>query len=219
MSGSTPSRNPVILVEGDGDLKAVPFLIRRLADASGFYDLTPCPNPIKCGEIPKLRKEGQLERFVQYACTRSESDSVILVVDCDDDCPVTTSAEFAVRANPIAQRFRKKVGIAFIQKEFETLFLYSLRELSVNYPGHGWLLKDSDTVTDWTAVRGAKGELNRRMKNYTYKETRDQVKFVSAINIENVALTCRSAMHLRRLMNWMYSIDDGLLVYPAVSHS
>jgi hypothetical protein len=132
-----------------------------------------------------------------------------LVVDCDDDCPVTTSAEFAARANPIAQRFSKKVGIAFIQKEFETLFLYSLRELSVKYSEHGWLLKESDTATDWTSVRGAKGELNRRMKNYTYKETRDQVKFVSAIDIENVVSSCRSAKHLRRLINWMYS--DGHL--------
>jgi hypothetical protein len=218
MSGSTLARKPVILVEGDGDMKAVPFLIRKLAEASGFYDLIPCPNPIKCGEIPKLRKEGQLERFVQYACIRSESDSVILVVDCDDDCPVTTSGEFAARANLIAQRFRKKVGIAFIQKEFETLFLYSLRELSVSYPEHGWLLKESDASTDWATVRGAKSELNRRMKNYTYKETRDQVKFVSAIDIENVASTCRSAMHLQRLINWMYSDDDGRWVYPVVSH-
>jgi hypothetical protein len=218
MSGSSLARKPVILVEGDGDLKSVPFLIRRLAEASGLYDLIPCPNPIKCGEIPKLRKEGQLERFVQYACSRSEGDSVILVVDCDDDCPVTTSGEFAARAKLIAQNFKKKVGIAFIQKEFETLFLYSLRELSVRYPEHGWLLKDSDTATDWTAVRGAKGELNRRMKSYTYKETRDQVKFVSAIDIEIIVSRCRSAMHLQRLINWMYSADDGLWVYPVVFH-
>lgn len=214
MSGSAAARRPVLLVEGDGDVKAVPFLVRKLAEASGFYDLIPCPNPIKCGEIPKLRKDGQLERFVEYACNRSDGDSVILVVDCDDDCPVTTSAEFAARVRLIAQRTTKKVGLAFIQKEFETLFLYSLSDLSATYPDHGWRLTEEDADRDWTALRGAKGELNRRMKNYSYKETRDQVKFVSAVDINRLVSTCRSALHLQRLISWMYSHVNDSLVYP-----
>ncbi len=214
MSGSAAARKPVLLVEGDGDARAVPFLVRKIAEASGLYDLIPCPSPIKCGEIPKLRKDGQLERFVQYACNRKDGDSVILVVDCDDDCPVATSVEFAARVGLIAQNTTKKVGLAFIQKEFETLFLYSLLELSASYPEHGWQLKEEDAEKDWTTLRGAKGELNRRMKNYSYKETRDQVKFVSAVDINKLVSTCRPALHLQRLISWMYSDVDDSFVYP-----
>ena len=214
MSNPAAARKPVLLVEGDGDVQAVPSLIRKLAVAAGFYDLNPCPSPIKCGEIPKLRKAGQLERFVQYACSRPDGDSVILIVDCDDDCPVEASAEFVARVGQIAERSAKKIGLAFIQKEFETLFLYSLAELSDRYPEHGWRLKDEDAYKDWTTLRGAKGELDRRMKNYSYKETRDQVKFVSAVDINRLASTCRSALHLQRLISWIYSDARDSLVYP-----
>jgi hypothetical protein len=209
-------RRPVILVEGDGDVQAVPSLIRKLAEASGMHDLIPCPSPIKCGEIPNLRREGQLERFVQYACNRSDGDSVILVVDCDDDCPVSTSVEFTARVRSIAERYAKKIGLAFMHKEFETIFLFSLLELSIKYPDHGWRLNNDDSIKDWTTVRGAKGELNRRMKNYSYKETRDQVKFVSAIDIDKLTTDCRSALHLKRLIDWLYSDASGTLVYPIV---
>jgi hypothetical protein len=212
------ARKPVLLVEGDGDTHAVPFLIRKVAQSSGLHDLVPCSNPIKCGEIPKLRKQGQLERFVQYACQRNDGDSVVLVVDCDDDCPVLTSVEFTARVREIAERYSKKVGIAFIHKEFETVFLFSLLELSLKYPEHGWRLNNDDNTRDWSTVRGAKGELNRRMKNYAYKETRDQVKFVSAIDVDNLTSTCRSALHLQRLIYWLYSDSTNFLVYPTLTH-
>jgi hypothetical protein len=217
MTVSAGARKPVLLVEGDGDTHAVPFLIRKVAESSGLHDLIPCSNPIKCGEIPKLRKQGQLERFVQYACQRSDGDSVVLVVDCDDDCPVTTSHQFTERVRVIAERHLKKVGIAFMHKEFETVFLFSLPELSLKYPEHGWRLSRDDNTRDWTTVRGAKGELNRRMKNYSYKETRDQVKFVSAIDFNNLTSTCRSALHLQRLIDWIYCDSTKQLVYPALN--
>lgn len=205
---------PVLLVEGDGDVSAIPALIRRVVSSCGLHNIVPCSNPIKCGEIPKLRRDGELEKFARYACTRRDGTAVILVVDSDDDCPVDTSIEFTRRVLPIAQTYQKKIGIGFMHREFETLFLYSLQDLAAKYPNHGWCLSEDDQTRDWDEVRGAKGALNRRMKDYSYKETRDQAKFVSAIDTNALIGKCRSLAHLSRMMHWLNDGSSVSLVYP-----
>lgn len=205
---------PVLLVEGDGDMAAVPALIRRLKDALQIFTLAPCANPIKCGEIASLKRKGELEKFAQYACRRPEATSALIVIDCDDDCPVEISQEFASRLLPIAERYDKRIGLALLQKEFETLFLYSLPELCKAYPAYGWQVSRADETKDWSALRGAKGELNRRMNNYFYKETRDQVRFVSALDPGQLEHKCRSFLHLKTLLQWMVTDGSEGMVYP-----
>ncbi|HYW06032.1 MAG TPA: hypothetical protein VE913_03695, partial [Longimicrobium sp.] len=66
---------PVLLVEGDGDMDAVPFLVRRLFPETGRPDCMPASRPIRCGDVKKLRRAGVLEKFVEYACRRTDGDS------------------------------------------------------------------------------------------------------------------------------------------------
>jgi hypothetical protein len=208
---------PVLLVEGDGDREAVPHLCRRVFPVLGAVDCGPAPRPIMCGDIPKLRRIGALEKFLEYACRRSDGDSVVLLVDCDDDCPLLVAKQFHPRACEIAGRFRKKIAIGFMYREFETLFLYSLRELQQNYPAYGWLTEESDYSREWSETRGAKGALNRLMRNYYYKETRDQVRFVSVVDLEIVRNTCRSAKHLFQMLEWLLDDTAEEWVYPHFS--
>jgi hypothetical protein len=169
-----------------------------------------------CGDIPKLRRVGELEKFVEYACVRSDGDSVLLIVDCDDDCPKDVAAEFGLRIRPIAERYGKKVGLGFMYREFETLFLYSLRELAAAFPAYDWRIDDIDFDRDWTAIRDAKGALNNVMGSYYYKETRDQVRFVTRLDLASLEDRSRSAKHLRRLLNWLRDPGAETLIYPVV---
>jgi hypothetical protein len=206
--------NPVLLVEGDGDKDAVPFLLRRMFPEMGKPECTPAPRPIMCGEVKKLKRPGELEKFVEYACRRSDGDSVILTVDCDDDCPKHLVKEFSRRADPIAMATRKKVGIAFMYREFETLFLFSLPELAAAHPTFEWQIEGIDPYRDWTLVRGAKGALNGLMRSYYYKETRDQVRFVSNLDLQQLRAKCRSVEHMFRLLDWLTNPASPNLVYP-----
>lgn len=205
---------PILLVEGDGDREAVPFLLRRMFPEVGRSDCFPAARPIMCGEIKKLRREGELEKFVEYGCRRSDGDSVILIVDCDDDCPKDVVKDFSRRVAPVAQAAEKKVGIAFMYREFETLFLYSLRELARANPSFDWKLDGVDLDRDWSAIRGAKGLLNGLMRAHYYKETRDQTRFINSLDLLKLRANCRSVEHLFRLLSWL--IDPGVTthVYP-----
>jgi hypothetical protein len=207
------AQHPVLLVEGDGDKEAVPFLLRRMFPEAGCIECFPAARPIMCGDIPKLRRVGELEKYIQYGCNRADGDSVILIVDCDDGCPATTALEFSYRVSAIANTARKKVGIAFMYREFENIFLNSLRELEQAYPELQWALPP-DVDIQWDDIRAAKGTLNNLMRNHYYKETRDQARFVSALNIAMLRTRSRSIEHILRLMGWLTDPHASSLVYP-----
>ena len=60
-------RRPVLIVEGAGDVKAVPRLIREVLFHHKIFDLNPVPRPKSNVEIRKLMRAGELERYVEYA--------------------------------------------------------------------------------------------------------------------------------------------------------
>lgn len=208
---------PVLVVEGDGDLEAVPLLLRRWFPVVGAPGCFPATNPIRCGDLPKIRRPGQLERFVELACSREDGDSVVLLVDSEDDCPKDVVAELTQRVAEIAERYRKKVGIALMYREYETLFLFGLPELAEKFTHADWALEDVDFDKDWESVRAAKGQVNRLLgKNYFYKETRDQARMTDALDIEAVTSRCRSALHLDRVLRWLNEEGSDEWVYPAL---
>jgi hypothetical protein len=159
-------------------------------------------------------RPGEIEKFVQYAGTRQDGDSVLLIVDCDDDCPREVVVDLCQRVRPIAERFAKRVGLALMHREFETLFLYSLKELAEQYPELRWTLEVPDSERDWAEVRGAKEKLRQRMSTGTYKETRDQARFVSALDLEALRERCRAFAHLTSTLDWLCSEAETGPVYP-----
>lgn len=205
---------PVLLVEGEADRIAVPLLIRRVYPTIGHPGCFPASRPIRCGEIPSLRRPGVLEKFVQYAVNRPDGDSVLLIVDCDDDCPVEVASEFADRVSPIAERADKRVGFVFMEREYEVLFLYGIESVETSYPGRGWAISEEDVQRNWSTVRGAKGALGRLMEQSTYKETRDQPAFTDAVDLDRLRAVCRPYQHLESTLVWMLSDEVGEVVYP-----
>ncbi len=76
-------RRPILIVEGAGDVKAVPRLIRETLHRQNIFDLNVGPRPKRNVELKKLRRPGELERFIEYGL-RDDGDSVLLVLDCED---------------------------------------------------------------------------------------------------------------------------------------
>lgn len=207
------ARRPVVIVEGHGDIDAVGALFRKVAHHCNVFDLSPVSPAIRGGSIGKFRNVEQLGRFVRLAALRGDSDSIIIAVDCDDDCAKNEVIAMSKLLLPIAEEINKKVGICFFVKEFECLFLHCLDELSAKFTELQIQLPCPVAPHDIEKVRAAKGMLNRQMQNGTYKETRDQSRFVHALDIAKLIAQSRSTLHLMNCINFLRN-DASPLVYP-----
>lgn len=202
------NENPTIvaIVEGDGELDAVPELLRRILwERLLRFDIS-AKKPKAAGGKPDLLN--RFEKFLQYALLES-CDAILVLVDADEECPLEQVPNLAVRA--AALNLNVPVAIVYARCEYETWFICSLSECtgeqirarlgipaSVNAP---------QNVED---VRAAKGWLEHHMPNDRgYKETQDQAPLTHHIDLD---LTHSRSRSFRR---FCHAVDE--LVY-AIDH-
>lgn len=204
-----------LLVEGPGDVAAVPRLIHTALARLGIQEVFTDNRPMKVGDLPKLRREGELEKHLRYAAAKP-FDIVLLALDCDDDCPVTVATELARRAAAMVPALAKPVGIVLFHREFETLFLHSLEAIAGGRPDFGWKLEGLDPDDSWERKRGAKEVLRRFMApGKTYKETIHQVDFIKELDLDRLHDKSRSYRHLESTLRWVAGQHaEGAKVYP-----
>lgn len=202
------ANNPVLILEGEGDKASVPELIRSVSQ----YSILPCSNPIIKQSISKLNKPGELEKFVMYAASRPEGDSVLIILDTDEKCAVDVVSSWRTRISSL--HLEKKVGICFFVKEFEALFLSCLNRIIERYPNYGWKPEIWDLNANPETPRGAKEILSNAMaRGRSYKETVDQVKFVGAVDFLVARQKCRAFRHFEAALEWLAN-DTESIVYP-----
>lgn len=181
----TQSIRAGFIVEGHGDVKAVPVLFRRIVRLH-FPDLEVIShNPFR---VPrdKLKKEGELERTVEFVARGLENRRVILVlIDSEDDCPAQLGPSLLDRA----RRARRDVpiGVALAKCEFENWFIAAAPSLACkrNLPLNLTSPESPETI------RGAKEWLSKRMIGRPYKETTDQEPLAREFDLD-LARTCPS---------------------------
>ena len=86
------------IVEGDGEVKAVPALIRRIGAEVAPLAVLEVVRPIR---VPRglFLKEGGLERYVNLAASRAGAGGRVLVLlDANGDCPAELAAVVLQRA-------------------------------------------------------------------------------------------------------------------------
>jgi Domain of unknown function (DUF4276) len=194
-------KKPVLIVEGQGDISAVPRLMRETLAQHAIYDIAPAPRPKSHVDVLKLKRAGELERYVEYAA-RDDGDSVLLALDCEDVCPAEVSLDFARRISKMY--ITKKVGVTLFRSEFETLFLHCLEEIVAAFPDYRWIGTVLRSTGDIEAIRDAKGTLSRMMsRDRAYKETRDQAKFITALSYAKLRQQSRSFRHFESTLLWL----------------
>lgn len=103
------------IVEGHGEVQAVPVLLRRLGQQSNLY--LNIPRPIRSGRH-KVVKPGELERTVQLAARQVPMPrGILILIDAEDDCPKELAPDLLARA----QRARPDIPVAVVlaKHEFE----------------------------------------------------------------------------------------------------
>lgn len=195
------------VVEGDGDVKAVPCLIHAILRNLGDRSLQ-VGKPKNAHGSANLKRPGGIERLVKYAWTDPKCAGVLVVMDSDDDCPVTL-------AKALAERVRvagclKPTAIVAAATEYESWFLASCQTLAGFSSDEVMLLPRNLSFSgDCDSKRGAKQWIDRQFpKGRCYKETMHQVMFTRSISHELAASRSRS---FRRMLAAVDSLRKAII--------
>ena len=169
----------VCIVEGHGEVDAVPLLVRRLAQAiQPGLSLQVEPSL----RVPRNRlvKPRELERAVELAGRRAGPEGAVLVIlDSDDECPASLAPSLLARAQ--AARSDLGIGVVLAKREFEAWFLAAAESLR----GKRGLSSNLAAPEDPESIRGAKEWLTAHMEpGRRYAETLDQPALAATFDME-----------------------------------
>lgn len=185
------------IVEGHGEVEAVPLMIRRLAELMGV-PWVEVGKPIRRPHSDFL-DEHKLARAVELACLKPGCTAILALFDADDDCPKEVAPGVAEWMDNVAAG--RACSAVVPTKEFEAWFLASLPALH----GQRGITNISPLNRHPEGFRDAKGELERRMfKGRGYNERDDQPALIQATDWSLVHEQTRSGKKLvkdvRRLL-------------------
>jgi hypothetical protein len=157
------------VVEGHGEVKALPILLRRIGstiDPNAYLEIMP---PIRRPRGSLVNKPGELERAVELAALKARPrGGVFVLLDSDDDCPAELAPKLLDRAEQTGSGLL--VAVILPKREFEAWFLAAAESIR----GKRGLPADLAPPQDPEEIRGAKAWLRDRMSGRTYAETIDQ---------------------------------------------
>ena len=159
----------VPIVEGDGEVRALPVLLRNLCRSID----SDRPMDIRRGmrvNRGTLLKAGELERYVDLAArTHGPTGATIVLVDADDDCAGELGPQLQARAGQA--RADAHVAVVLAVREYEGWFIAGASSIA----GQRGLPDDLSRPPDPEAIRDAKGWLqDRRTDGLAYSPTVDQ---------------------------------------------
>ena len=201
MSGSWTPVTIASIVEGDGEVAALPKLLHRIAAELGVAKpLTPAPMRKPRGQITMA---GGMERHVAAAALRVQSQGGVLVlIDADDDCPAELGPRLLARAR--AARPDKRIVVVLAKREFEAWYLAAAPSLA----GRHGFRADFARVPDPEAPRDCKGLLTKaRPKGQPYKETVDQASLASAFDMKMAREHADSFDKFYRDITWLLGVS------------
>ncbi len=162
------------IVEGHGEVEAVPILLQRMArelDPTVRLRINP-PIRVKSGSF--INDEQYARRYIELAADKAARNqgSVLILLDCDDDCPAELGPKLLARACGVRGDIRHLIVLAY--REFETWFIAAANSLR----GEAGLPTDLTAPDYFEEIRNAKAWLGDRMEagydpvSHQYKLTR-----------------------------------------------
>lgn len=140
------------IVEGDGEVAALPVLLRRL-NAWLTPELMPeIPKPIRVRRDRFLNREEELGRHLLLAAAKSGKDGWILILlDADYDCPAELGSQVLERARRVVPH--RPVSVVLANREYEDWFLAAASSLN----GKRGFADDDSDILDPEALTKRKG--------------------------------------------------------------
>ncbi len=189
------------IVEGDGEVAALPVLLRRLNEWRPGHDYAQALQPIRVHRDRFLNREDEFRKQLLLAAAKcGEKGWILVVLDADDDCPATLAAEVYQRAKQHVPH--RRLSVVFAKREFEAWFIAAARSLDGR---RGFRCPDENPV-DAETPRDAKGWLRRNMQG-AYSEVLDQPAFSAHFDLQQAFDNSRSFRKLCR--EWQVNVVDA----------
>ncbi len=188
------------IVEGDGEVGAVPILLRRLVAAAKAYPLD-VNLPIRRSRTDLVREDG-VRDAIRLARKKPDCAAILIMFDSDDDCPKGLAPEVQTWAQAAASPIPCYVVMA--TREYEAWFLATIESLQ---EARG-IRADAISHPDPESPRGAKEELRKRMTpNRKYTEKADQPALTAQFDMAMAYQRCRS---FRRMVKAFGLLAEGV---------
>ena len=176
------------IVEGQGEVKALPVLLKRLhtwktSDLS--YPII--EEPIRVKRDRFINKDDEFKRYLQLAAAKCGNEGWILILlDADDDCPADLGATILQRATQYIPY--RPISVVLANMEFEAWFIASAESLNGK---HGFVFNPKEVI-EAERVRNAKGWIKSHMSTNSYGETTEQPAFVREMSLQQAFSNSRS---------------------------
>ena len=170
-------RKIATIVEGHGEVDAVPILLRRIAASLGSVVHT--PRPIRVSR-DKVVKPGELERAVELAARQAATGGCILILlDAEKDCPKDLAPKLLRRA--MGARSDREIRVVLAKTEYEAWFLAAASSVA----GRRRIRPSATPPDNPESIRSPKAWLRRRMPgDQPYRETVDQAALTAVFDLE-----------------------------------
>ena len=194
--------NVISIVEGNGEVAALPLLLRRIGQWKTPHHFPNILHPIRVHKDRFLNKDHEFRRHVLLASHKcAERGWILILLDADDDCPAQLGAETLRRAKEYAPH--RAISVVIANREYEAWFIAS----AVSLDGKRGFCFGSVETVDAETPRDAKGWMKARMKSCAYRETTDQAAFTASMDLEQAFQGSRS---FRKLCSeWVRQFDLG----------
>jgi hypothetical protein len=177
----------VSIVEGDGEVAALPLLLRRLADWRNPEIFPDVPAPIRVRRDRFINREDEFRRHLLLAAAKAGDEGwVLILLDSDDDCAVQASRQLLGRAQRVIPH--RRVSVVMAVREYEAWFIAAADSLN---GCRGFSFEAGQPVAA-EVPRDAKGWLKERIAGRTYGETIDQPAFTAVMDLEQAHANSRS---------------------------
>lgn len=180
----------VPVVEGHGEVKAVPALLRRLQQEASCFTFE-IGTAVRRNSSD-LNNRVKFQEGLRMAVNQTDCAAVLILFDLDDGCPKEKAAELTRWAREVVSS--KPYAVVLAHREYEAWFLAAVESLR----GYNGIADNAVTPDNPESIRGAKQHLQRLMaREYTYS-TADQVSLTSDFDMVAAYHHSRS---FRRLVN------------------
>lgn len=172
----------VPIVEGHGEIGALPTLLHRLAEIAVPETAIRVNPPLRVKSGSFLNDESYFRKSVSLAGAKAaQSDGTVLILlDCEDDCPGTLGPSLLERARAV--RSDVKIIVVLAYREFESWFVAAARSLR----GCRGLPADLEPPPNHESIRDAKGWLGTRMSE-PYDPIIHQIEMARTFDLQEAA--------------------------------
>lgn len=184
------------IVEGDGEVAALPVLLRRLGEWRTPAVYTQILPPIRVHRDRFLNRDEEFRRHLLLAAAKCGEDGWVLVLlDADDDCPAELGPQILQRARECVPH--RRISVVLANREYEAWFIAAAESLDRQ---RGFAFDSAEAINAETP-RDAKGWIRARMVSRAYGETTDQPAFSAVMDLQQAFDRSRSFRKL--CAEWM----------------